>query len=241
MRELILCLALFAAPLVHAFGRIVFDPSNFTRNMVSAAEAVQQTSLMLDEAARQVQQLKSLASGEILAVLAPHQAELQDLLAAVQGMRRLHGSIEQLRDNFRKRLAEAREFRMTWKEYLEAEEQRILRNHQAAIERAQEEIRIMDRVKADYEFARSMESRIAGTEGTHQAMQLMNVQMNRLLTQTAELSRALVTAVGRAESAEVSAQKHEAEQLRLSRQQAEEALRKARIEGDRRAVELLRP
>jgi conjugal transfer/entry exclusion protein len=231
------------APAVQAMP--VLDVANLIQNLTAARHAAQQVASAYQQIKLQQQQLQSMR--EQLRSMNPSQ--IAGILGDVTGVEDLHklektlaanrdliGSIDKVRKGIEARLDTAKLMKMTWKEYVAWEMNRVARKEESAVARINAEVHAMKRIEEDYAFAREQGARIAGTAGTHEAMQLMNVQMNRLIQQSAEVVRQLSTAFGRA-AAEKELQEAE-DKARVKAQ--EDALRTvvtAAREADRAAVE----
>lgn len=216
---------------------IVYDPTNYVQNALSAAKATQQVTTQLQQLqtqysqyATQISQLKSLASFQGVTGMVMSDQSLKDLNAAVTAYKALGSSLAATQKIFDNRLTEAKLSGMNWKDYLVAEDKRIQSNVGAAASRAEMERRALQKVEEDYAFARTLDSKIPATEGMHQAMQLNNSMMARVITQNADLQRTLATSLG-GQKAEEIAQKAEAEAR--DRAAADDYLKKqASITGD---------
>ncbi|MET0348856.1 MAG: hypothetical protein ABW067_03610 [Rhizobacter sp.] len=221
------------------------DPVNLIQNFISALEAVEQVGLTYEQLQYQWQQaqsmarqLKSMDPSQIAGVLGDitGREELLQLERALAANRDLIGSLNTIRRGFDERLDTARLMKLTWREYVAWEHNRIARKEESALSRVQAEAHAMKRIEADYAFAREQAQKITQSSGTHEAVQQMNVQMNRVIQQNAELLRQFSTAMGRA-TAEREMQ--EAEDAARARAQedawriAAEAARRA----DRDAIE----
>lgn len=197
-------------------GGIVFDPTNFSQNIITATKTATQVTQQLESLRTQYQQyetqlvqLKGLADFSGLRDKIMSQQEFAELNDAIKAYKELTRSVGETKKIIEGRLDEARLLGLDWKSYLAAEERRIKGNVQAAVSRAEMERRTLDKVQQDYEFARSMDSKIPATEGIHQAMQLNNTALARLITQTADVSRTLATAFGSAKAEEMSQKANE--------------------------------
>lgn len=161
--------------------------------------------------------------------------ELKEIEKAMAANRDLLESINTVRRSFDERLDAAKLLRLTWSEYVRWEKGRVERKEEAAMARINAEVHAMKRIESDYEFARQQASRIAGTAGTHEAMQLMNVQMNRVVQQNAELLRQISAAFGRA-GAEKEMQEAEDKLRARIREDAYKAARDSDLLADRAAI-----
>ena len=223
----------------------VIDAANLVQNLTAARQAAQQVASAYQQIKLQQQQLQSMREqlrsmnasqvagivGDITGIEELHQIE--KTLAA---NRDLIGSIDKVKKGIEDRLDTAKLMKLTWKEYVAWEMNRVSRKQESAVARVNAEIHAMKRIEEDYAFARQQGARIAGTAGTHEAMQLMNAQMNRVIQQNAEVVRHLSTAFGRA-AAEREMQEAEDRARAKAQEDAYRALVGATREADRAAIE----
>jgi P-type conjugative transfer protein TrbJ len=239
---LVLSLGLGAAP-VRAFP--VIDAANLVQNFMAAYQSLQQVTTLYSQLQTQWQQLRTMQ--QQLKTMDPSQIagivgditgieELHQIERALAAHRDLLGSIKKVKDGFDERLDTAKLMKLTWKEYVAWEQNRLARREEGAMARVNAEIHAMKRIESDYEFAREQASKIAGTSGTHEAVQQMNVQMNRVIQQNAELMRQLSTAFGRA-TAEREMQEAEDKARAKAQEDAYRAVAEAARVADRAAIE----
>lgn len=186
-------------------GGVVFDPTNYAQNLISAKEAVKEVRTGLEQLKVQyeqydtlVKQVKSLDPHTMNMLLngMPMPDEVKNLAKVLVATQSLNGNIESVQKAFQFRLDESRLRKMTWQKYLEQEAARIANRESAAIARVRAEKHAMQRIEQDYEFIRDQSDRIPKSAGVHESMQQLNVQMNRMLQQNAELLRAVALAQG---------------------------------------------
>lgn len=112
---------------------------------------------------------------------------LSDLNRYKGALQRLTGSLGQQQSIIEHRLAEARLSGKDWNSYVGSIAADAANKNQRAVERLKYEESVLEQVQSDYSFARNLQSQIPATVGQHQALQLMNAQMNRVVTQNAKL------------------------------------------------------
>lgn len=249
MRRLLVALGLALAATVAPAQMIVFDPTNFVQTTITAAESLKATAqratayaLQLQQYQTQLKQLQNIDKNLAGAILGRNNTELQSALQLVATVGQMYGSVDQLRDRFRGRLDEVKVMGMSWDKYILYEQSRIQKNVQGAADRAREEVRIVERVNRDMEYARELEAKIPASAGVHESMQQLNVQMNRMLTQAGDYSRimsAMANASGRA--VEAAQQQNEQDQRDLEQLRQLNAITKARLDSERRAIDQVRP
>ena len=184
---------------------LVFDPLNFGQTLITAINAAKQTWAQYQQLRQQFQQLQQEAhqlqsidpegAAHLLARL-PSQGALQDLEAASTATADLVGTLGQVQDNFSRRLDEARVAERSWPDYERLIAAQIARRDQAALARVAAEKQMERQVEFDFATARDLGDRISGTAGTHEAQQLMNIQLNQLLRQHALMNEQLAKYVG---------------------------------------------
>jgi P-type conjugative transfer protein TrbJ len=152
----------------------------------TAATVVAQYATQLEQYQTELANLKSLASLPAGLVADAQQAlsGLNNYRAAIQ---QLMGSLGQQQSAMEQRLTEARLSGRDWNSYVNAVAADAASKDQKAIDRLQYEESVLQQVQSDYSFARNLQSQIPSTVGQHQALQLMNSQMNRVVTQNAKL------------------------------------------------------
>jgi hypothetical protein len=192
-------------------GNLVHDPVAYVqhvRNVQSAlvaeaqrARQLQQqwASLLLQdrEHAASLRQLARLPADDLQSTQSLTAERLRSVTDYLVRLDRLDGSLDALRtEAVVVRQAHALS-RLTWPEYVEREHalarHRIDRHQQAFVDAR----RTMARVEADFAQVRTLQGRIAGTEGSHQSLQMLNQQMSLLLAQNAAAQASLAEAEAR--------------------------------------------
>lgn len=127
--------------------------------------------------------LPSLPAGLGMDVLKAY----NDLSRYKSALAELQGSLSQQEQAIESRVTEARLSGRGWEAYL-ADQQAAANMHQGrAIERLKYEEQVLQQVQSDYDFARNLQSQIPNTVGQHQSLQMLNSQMNRVITQNGKL------------------------------------------------------
>lgn len=159
---------------------------------------------------------------------------VNDLLRYKGALQALTGSLEEQRTLIERRLAEARLGGMDWKSYVESVATDAANKGQRAVERLKYEESVLQQVQSDYSFARDVQSQIPATVGQHQALQLMNAQMNRVVTQNAKLLEVISATVhdrAEKEASEAEAALRSTRERDLVRQRQEEIQQRLRAFG----------
>ena len=107
----------------HAF--VVFDPSNFVKNSLTAAQTAEQIMYLTSQYETQIKQfetqilqLKNLPVSTVNSLLSKNQDDLLVASELFSKVRNLYGSINQVQDNFTKRLDTAKLLNMDWNQYI---------------------------------------------------------------------------------------------------------------------------
>lgn len=243
MRKLAALLLAFAAA-ASTYAITVFDPANYSQNIVTALQSVKSTaqqvtsySTQLQQYRAQLQNLIPIDAAKAQMLLADNALKMRDATAASQSLQQLYGSVANLQGTFQQRLDMASALKMTWSQYQQYERSRIASNQEDAVQRAKEELRVAQRVNDDYQFAKDAADRIPNTAGTQESLQLMNLQMNRMLTQNAEVIQGLQSALASQNSANQMTQKNARAQRDLSERQYFKDLGTARQSAEKAALD----
>lgn len=201
----VLSAALSLVQLVHAGGGMTGGATEWTQiaNNVQLAKVSADSALTakttIDQYMTQLQQLQIQMQN--IAKLGQPPEGLQDIIRAQQSLsnyrtalERLYGSLEQQKDLMDKRFTEARLSGMTWDQYRERQVELARQQNQRAIERMSSERAALRQVEADFKYSERMAQQAQMSEGVHQATQLLNHQMSRLVAQNAKLTEVLLTA-----------------------------------------------
>lgn len=251
---------------------VVFDPTNYVRNFISAAEAVNGTAQRAAAYVAQLQQYQTMLTN--LKRLSPDQlslatdqlnrgqldvvknvgdmSKLRDIQAiateassvagnlsnasmSLASLNKLQQSLGGLNQAYSQRFEEARRMGLTWDQYAAREDLQIQSRVAGAASRAEEDISRMNNVQRDYEFAQDMAAKIPQAEGVQQSMGIMNTQMNRVVTQLAQLNKGLVTSLNSKTPADVLA---EEQKRQMGLDNARTLRNNIQIQRDARRAEL---
>lgn len=172
---------------------IIYDPSNYAKNALSAIQTVKSvaeqvkaytTQLLQYQAA--LQQLTRAGPGDLLG-LAFNNPEAQAALQLYQSLQSLQGSLQQARNAVDFRVNEARTSGMSFANYAQYLQRQVGNGNTYLKTRLDNERRILQRVQTDYESAQQFAASVPGTVGIHQGMGVLNGQMNRMLAQNAQV------------------------------------------------------
>lgn len=116
---------------------------------------------------------------------------VQKELAAVsryqQSLVQAGSSVQQLQTLIAQRQAQAKLANMPFDQYVAVQSALIERGDLRAKQRLSNESEVMAQVNEDLSFAREQSGKISGTLGVHQAVNLLNKQMNRMVLQNARV------------------------------------------------------
>lgn len=120
---------------------------------------------------------------------------LSNAKLSLASLTKLSQSLGGLNQAYSQRFEEARRMSITWEQYAAREDLQIMSRVATAATRAEEDIARIKNVQKDYEFAQDMASKIPEAEGVQQSMGIMNTQMNRVVTQLAQLNKGLISSL----------------------------------------------
>jgi conjugal transfer/entry exclusion protein len=153
---------------------------------VTAKKTVEQYATQLQQFHLEQLNIRSLAG--LPAGLAPDSLKaVNDLIGFKQALTKLEGSLGQQEQAIERRMTEARLSGKNWQGYLADVAADAARKQTRAVERLKYEEQVIQQVHSDYAFARNLQTQIPATVGQHQSLQMLNGQMNRVITQNAKL------------------------------------------------------
>jgi conjugal transfer/entry exclusion protein len=132
--------------------------------------------------------------------------------SSLASLNRLSNSLGGVNQSYSQRFEEARRMGLTWDQYASREDLQIRSRVATAAFRAEEDMSRMNNVQKDYEFAQEMAAKIPEAEGVQQSMGIMNTQMNRVVTQLAQLNKGLSTSLNSKTPADVLAEEQKKQQ-----------------------------
>jgi len=162
---------------------------------VTAAKTVEQYRLQLEQYQTQLANLARLPA--LPAGLGADVTKAyNDLTSYKVALTRLQGSLGQQTSAIDQRLAEARLSGRGWQTYVQSVASDVANQKDRAIERLRYEEKVLAQVQSDYEFARNLQAQIPATVGQQQSLQLLNAQMNRVVTQNAKMLEVISAQIG---------------------------------------------
>jgi conjugal transfer/entry exclusion protein len=177
---------------------IVFDPTNFVQNTITALESVaaeaqraSQVSEALRQSSYQMKGLTTLNGALQAANLSQFGTQYQNYQNYFTSLESLYGSVSSVKSALGTRFNEQKLSGLSSSDYSKAEADRIARGNTEAIDRAARNKQLLENVNTDYSQVRSWQDQIGGTVGTVDSMQLMNTQLNRLVAQNNQIIQSL--------------------------------------------------
>lgn len=198
---------------------------------VTAKKTVEQYVLQIQQYQNML--TNTMALGSLPAGLAPDALKAyNDLMAFKQALTQLQGSLSQQQTAIEKRVTEAKLSGKSWQGYLAEVAADVAKNQKRAVERLKYEEQVLQQVQSDYSFARNLQSQIPATVGQHQSLQMLNTQMNRVITQNAKMLEVVSASIGRqaeedALKAEGLARSAQDRDMLIQRQKAMDARQRA--------------
>lgn len=163
---------------------------------ITAKKLVEKYALQLQQFNLQQLNIQGLAG--MPAGLAPDALKaINDALQYKQALESLQGSLTVQSRAIEQRMTEARLLGKGWKGYLVDVAADAARREKRAVERLRYEETVIRQVQSDYAFARNLQNQIPATVGQHQSIQMLNAQMNRVITQNGKLLEVVSASIGR--------------------------------------------
>lgn len=174
----------------------------------TAATTVQKYMLQLQQYKTQLINTVGVDPGVLAANIRDVQNSYNNLTRYNTALSQLNGSLTTQSNMYDQRFTEAKLLNLSWKDYVQRVGADAQNGNERAKQRLLNEQAAMEQVNRDYEFVREQQSQIAGAEGQHQSIKILNNQMNRLVEQNARIISLLAQSQGsdkaRAEAEEVN-------------------------------------
>ncbi|CAB3767536.1 conjugal transfer protein [Paraburkholderia humisilvae] len=193
------CAAMLMLASTTSFAQyIVFDPSNYAQNLVTAAQTVQsvlketqQYTTQILQYENEVKQLASIGPEALNTLKSVGNFNLNNINGYINSLNSLYGNLSGMSNQISTQFSAAQLSSMTWDQYMAKQKQDIQNGVGAAQIRAQNEANTLSSIQQDYAMAQQWQSQIPTTSGIHESMQLMNEQMNRVVMQNGQLMQQL--------------------------------------------------
>lgn len=159
--------------------------------LLNNAELAMQT---IQDEIRNLTMMKQLATDvmqqiplgeEFAGLYAEAKAAYQEVSGAVGAAQRLYGSVSNLKETVNWRMQQFSASGLPWNDYLKRETDFARMRHEQITFLSQGELQAAAAVESAFRDLQAYQQRIGQTSGTHQAMGLMNAQVNSLLALTA--------------------------------------------------------
>lgn len=180
-------------------GGLVFDPTNFSQNVIKAAQTAQKVildgqryALQLQQYEMQVKQLAAINPQQLAALGGASVTNLTAVNNYVSSLQNVVGDLSNVSTALNNRFTEAQLSGQTWSQYLASQQAAVKARVQSAQIRAQNEAATLQSVQNDYAMAAQWQAQIPATMGTNEDVQLLNTQMNRVLMQNSQIIKMLV-------------------------------------------------
>ncbi len=184
-------------------GAIVFDPTNYGKNLLTAAQTAEQVSEQIRGNLTKLQQLQELArqgkaisQGDMQALagimgqgeLGARIADMQGLMRAVSGV---NGNLGDLKGRFDYIVQVSQRFGTTLEQYEGMQKQRREQGMAAAQAEHAENVRVLNAAQGSIKQVMDWQSRMPDSQTA--LMQMLNQQMALLNTNNAELLKTMTT------------------------------------------------
>lgn len=190
MKKLFLSLVAWAAFSAPAQAQwVVIDPANLMQNIMNVMSTVKQelysaTSLMnqYQQLEYDLRQLKKLESGDVSGLFGTAQAALNGQRQYLDQVQGLYGDLtnaKRMAEDMYRRIGASGKSTGEWFQHA-ADLNRATQEGDGFFTHRQADL--LQQVGRRYEEVQKLQGKITQTEGTHESMQLMNSQMNVLLT-----------------------------------------------------------
>lgn len=179
-------------------GGLVFDPTNFSQNIIKAAQTAQKVvmdgeryALQIQQYQAEVKQLAAINPQQLIALGGVSATNLTAVNNYVSSLQNVVGDLNNVSTALNQRFTESQLSGQSWQQYLAQQRSLIQQHVQSAQIRAQNEATTLQAVQADYAMAAQWQARIPATSGMNEDVQLLDAQMNRVVMQNSEVLRML--------------------------------------------------
>ncbi|MDE3207822.1 MAG: hypothetical protein KGL58_03145 [Pseudomonadota bacterium] len=200
-------------------GTIVFDPSNFAKNAVTAQESIQSTLeqvqaylLQARQYQSQLAELEQLPSTVSSSLLQKMDVQVQELAGYQDALTGLYGTVGNAGELASQRYREAALSGLTPAGYARQQERATRSDTQGALPAFQAELDTMSQMDGEYQQVKAYQRQIPLVQGMTASMEVMNSQLNMMILQNADLRKLLaLQGMGR-NNADLTRQAHSAEE-----------------------------
>lgn len=217
----------------NSYALIVHDPIHTVQSALSTAQLVMAEITRLKQLYNQIKQATNF--GDISNWKSKQLQELAALNGYIGSLQNIYGSIGAQTGRLRTRLNQIAISKMNYKDYLEQERQLVKQGNEEAVRRHNDDIRVLQKTQKDYDDLQSWESQIDPSMTHMASSQMMNQQLNKLLSQNSETLKMLVATriearedMGTQQAQQVGAEKANADRRQSYSKKLLEAHEKAR-------------
>lgn len=149
---------------------IVFDPSNYAQNLITAAQTVQsvlktaqQYSTQILQYENEVKQLASIGPEALNTLKSVGNLNLTNINGYINSLNSLYGNLSGMSNQIATQFSAAQLSNMTWDQFMAKQKQDIQNGIGAAQIRAQNEVNTLNAIQQDYAMAQQWQSQIPTT------------------------------------------------------------------------------
>jgi len=153
----------------------------------TVTKLTEQYMLQIRQHAEQVKAGTGFLSGQTWTTVDAVRKEMASVGRYQQSLVQAGSSVQQLQQLLSLRQAHARLANMPFDQYVDVQAAMIERGDRRARQRLANEAEVIRQVNEDLSFAQEQSGKISGTLGVHQAVNLLNKQMNRMVLQNARV------------------------------------------------------
>jgi conjugal transfer/entry exclusion protein len=178
---------------------IVFDPTNFAKNLITATqttkaalESAQQTAQQIRMVANWATNLKQHGAEFLLSKIDPVLTNhVEDFILFQRSLKDLESDLDDLSRRFEVKAKAAWSEKMTVDDFMKFQKEQADRGIRSAQVAVNADVAALKRVEKTYGAVRDWQEKIPGIAGSVQGLQLLNSQMNAMVAQNAEIVSAL--------------------------------------------------
>lgn len=174
---------------------IVFDPTNFIKNTITAAEQIKATAaraaayaLQQEQLKTELMQAKGLNQGAVGAQMTDAINQARAARALQGSLETLYGSVSTVKSQFDGRIRDMAMSSLDWKSWFAREQIINSRKTAQGQQLMGSELAALNRVETDYQAANAASAKIPESAGVHESMQQLNISMARMSMQHAQLN-----------------------------------------------------
>lgn len=172
------------------FGGIVHDPVHTYQSALNTAQLIRAEITRLEQLRNQIEQLRNLA--DLNSWKGKSLQEYNALIGYIGGLKNVYGDIGAQTGRLRKRLDQAAVSNMSYQDYMAQEQQLVKEGHEEAVRRHNDDVRALQKTQEDYQDVQKWEGQVNSGITQMGSSQMMNQQLNKLITQNSEMLKVMV-------------------------------------------------